>query len=208
MDNYELAKKLLKALNDRFPEITAVTSPLLEPGIVNHYLADRKICAFEFFLGDSDRYICFAIEHGKEIFFTRPKEGVMNHLARSLRTKDFLYLLDGELGSRSDLVTKFMETALNRVAQSYIENTICDNAYSETDNLLYHFTYGFKVTSINYHEGTYTADVEFTLKRVGSENWYTFVGTIRENVWAKIYNQDTKKEFNDLKTVFEFMSDK
>lgn len=151
-------KRLSKTLAEKFKVNQVTTTPLGENNIHSSHNWVGDIHVFEFIINDSERYFCFGTMKNNNAYFTRAKEGILEHLAGLIRPQDFIFQMTGDYSSRHDVVGKLIECRINQNARNVLEQ------YFEewnTKPLSYSTTFGFKVN--RHHKTTMTFDCEFEL---------------------------------------------
>ena len=92
--NLESVRKSLSAqLRNHFPVVNEVRVNVVSPlDLTDHQLKCETIYGFEFIINNNERYHTFAVERDREVYFTRPKEGIRVELIRMVRTLSLIHI--------------------------------------------------------------------------------------------------------------------
>lgn len=202
--NVEIIRKRLSAqLRNIFPVVNEVRMNIVSPlDLTGPLLKNEIIYGFEFIVNDNERYHTFAVERDRDVYFTRPKEGIRSELTLMIRTRDFRFLLTEDILNHQDVVGKFLENKLCQGARDDIEGlrkTIADDGLY-WGKAVVHVCCGFVVK--RFHKTTlgYDARVEF-LVRCDQETEYTrYTGNVTSGALSGLSN--SKGELISIKDMF------
>lgn len=204
--NLEVVRKQLSSqLRSHFTTVNEVRANIVSPlDLTGPLLKNEIIYAFEFIINDNERYFTFAVERDRDVYFTRPKEGIRSELTTMIRQRDFGLLLTGDSLNHQDVVGKFIENKLCQGARSDIESIrqeiAQDGLYWGKD--IVHVCQGFTIK--RFHKATmgYEARVEFLVKCDDETDYARFTGRVESGKLCNLAN--SKGELISIKDMFAF----
>lgn len=204
--NLEVVRKQLSSqLRSHFTTVNEVRANIVSPlDLTGPLLKNEIIYGFEFIINDNERYFTFAVERDRDVYFTRPKEGIRSELTTMIRQRDFGLLLTGDSLNHQDVVGKFIENKLCQGARSDIESIRREIAQ---DGLFWgkdvvHVCQGFTIK--RFHKATmgYEARVEFLVKCDDETDYARFTGRVESGKLSNLAN--SKGELVSIKDMFAF----
>lgn len=204
--NLEVVRKQLSSqLRSHFTTVNEVRANIVSPlDLTGPLLKNEIIYGFEFIINDNERYFTFAVERDRDVYFTRPKEGIRSELTTMIRQRDFGLLLTGDSLNHQDVVGKFIENKLCQGARSDIESIrreiAQDGLYWGKD--VVHVCQGFTIK--RFHKATmgYEARVEFLVKCDDETDYARFTGRVESGKLSNLAN--SKGELVSIKDMFAF----
>lgn len=182
-------EKLTKLLKENFT-ITNINVSLVPSNAFNREsLKSVDVYSFEFIIaypsvGDgkvsTERHTSFLSKIGLNNYkFTRPKEGMMEALAMTVKEYDFNLVADGDLYMKDNIVGKFCESIINRAARDAIsiEVTSAIKALGFIDGVDISHCFGYKITRYYKQTKLFDCDFELLVKREPIDHDYRrFIG--------------------------------
>lgn len=184
--NLEIIRKRLSSqLRNHFPVVNEVRANIVSPlDLTGPLLKTEVIYAFEFIINNTERYHTFAVERDRDIYFTRPKEGIRQDLTLMIRTRDFRLLLTEDPLNHQDVIGKFLENKLCQGARDYVEEIV--SAYTqyakESLGKDIHICQGFVIRRFHKQVMSYDADIELLVKGAEATEYSRYTGRIESGL--------------------------
>lgn len=190
--NVETIRKSLSAqLRDHFPVVNEVKVSVVSPlDLTGPQLKSEVIYAFEFIINNDERYHTFAVERDREVYFTRPKEGIRSDLTLMIRTRDFRLMMTEDILNHQDVVGKFLENKLCQGAREDVERIAKDieimGKNLGNDNI--HVCRGFTIKRFHKVTMGYDASIELLVRYNDQSEYARFTGKVESGRLVNMAN--------------------
>lgn len=180
--NVETIRKSLSAqLRNHFPVVNEVRTSVVSPlDLTGPQLKSEVIYAFEFIINNNERYHTFAVERDRDVYFTRPKEGIRSELTMMIRTRDFRLQLTEDILNHQDVVGKFLENKLCQGAREDVEKMVKSfiSVGTQLDKENIHICQGFTMKRFHKLVMGYEAAFELLVKHSDQTEYTRYSGKL------------------------------
>lgn len=203
--NVEVIRKSLSAqLRNHFPVVNEVRVSIVSPlDLTGPQLKSEVIYAFEFIINNNERYHTFAVERDRDVYFTRPKEGIRSELTMMIRTRDFRLQLTEDILNHQDVVGKFLENKLCQGAREDIERLVKGIVVlgTELGKSNIHICQGFTVKRFHKVTMGYDSAIELLVKHSDQTEYARYTGKVESGRLMAL--KDSKGNNTTTQTLFD-----
>lgn len=193
MDIIKIKNQITKCLRYAVSSIEVSEYFVSRNALSRHADIPEEIVGFQIIINNRERYHTFAVERDGAVKFTRMKEGISEHLTSSIRSYDFGMSLTNDIYQRDDVIGKFLEFWINKMARDVIEDTLTVYADAATRqfNTKHFLCSGFKVNRYLKAEMSFDALFEVLVRKHNETEWRAYRGIMQSGRVVSVVDQST-----------------